>query len=255
MRGARGSGHHGGVTDLSAAVRARLLEGGDSPLPSLTREELIVLGDDPVLRHSHDELWWSGLDEGAQALVRETAMRGLVARGLLVPKGQGLDISEDARIVLQVRRGPSTVVVAREPADQPGREVVEDGPPAPEVSVLGIDLAEGERSAYVFGSHVSGIASHRLLSPERGTNALAGWLLRPPPAGLPVVARTLEVLRPHSSGEGVEVSRVLLMTDGSSAHVSDVAEDGSVLSPELPEPKDNDAVRTWVGELLDARAG
>lgn len=243
----------GSVTDLAEAVRTRLLDsGGDALLPPLTREELIVLGDDPVLRHSHDELWWEGLDEGRRDLVREVALRALVARGLLVPDAEGdLEIDVEARIVLQARRGPSTVLVAREPAEQPGGALPDGDAPRPELAVLGVDLAEGVRSGYVVSTYVSSILSARLVSPETAGRLLTGWLLRPAPEGREVVGRTLEVLRPQSGGDGVETARAMLVTDGSVVHVSEVTAEGT---PAAPAQLDGAALYAWVERQLAAYA-
>lgn len=239
------------MTDLVAAVRSRLQDTGSYDLPSLTREELVVLGDDPVLRHSHDELWWAGLDERAQQLVRETALRSLIAHQLLVVDSDGdLALSEDVHIVLQARRGPSVVVMAREPTEQPGG-VVEDDRPRPELSILGIDLVEGERSAFVLCGHVAAIASHRLAAPALAAEALTSFLLHPPADGEPVVGRAVEVLRPGVDGTA-EVSRALLVTDGRGAHLSQLDATGTPGPGVQLEPGQ---VHTWVRELLAVGPG
>ncbi len=133
-------------------------------LPTLTREELIALADVALLGHSGDAEWWATLTSGEQAAVARTAQRSLVARGLLVPTGDGrsLEPVEQVRTVLRSRSAPDWLVVARDVEPDTGGRFVASG--LPEAAVL--------------SGRVDGLYLHEQRDPAAARRRVAEWVLR-----------------------------------------------------------------------------
>jgi len=236
------------VTDHAdlATMAARLVgERGDSQLVSLTREELAGVGDDPVLGHAADTVWWDGLTAREQALVLETAQRGLVARNLLVPDGGSeLVVVDEVRVVLAARRAPSRVLVLTDPAvrssDGSGLQLV----------LLGLPVDAGAPPAYVVSVRVEGVYLHRLVVAELAPDVAVDWLLRPPDEASPDdevdVGRTVEVLQVDDADHDVVRRRAVLVGRGGAWALSEIS-DGA---PGEASPVDATVLRAWLVDRL-----
>jgi hypothetical protein len=211
---------------------------GDRQLVSLTREELYGVGDDPVLGHAADVVWWDGLSEREQALVLETAQRGLVARNLLVPDGAGeLVAADEVRVVLAARRAPSTIVVLTDPAVRSS-----DGSGL-QLALLGLPAEAGAPYAFLVSMRIEGVYLHRLVVADRAPDVAVDWLLRAPEEdatedGLDV-GRTIELL--GVTGEASR-ERAVLVGRGGAWALSEVS-DGV---PGEATPVDAAALRDWL---------
>lgn len=242
------------MSDLSQAVLDLLGAAGDARLPSLTRDELFALGDEPALAHGEDERWWAALDTPSRSLVAETAQRGLIARNLVVATegDPPLVVADSVQVVLRARHSPAWLVVLGEPG-------ADEGVPAVQVALLGIDLAAHETSAVLIQTRLVGIWAHRLTRPDVAVDAAVSWLLRPPLPGQDVVGRTVEVLLPAAApGSGTTDVRAVVMTNGAEAVLAGFGSDAGPEEPaEPPEPRPLDAggLRRWlvnaVGSLAD----
>jgi hypothetical protein len=227
--------------DLAETVARLTGATGDRQLVSLTREELYGVGDDPVLGHAADLVWWDGLTEREQALVLETAQRGLVARNLLVPDGEGeLVTTDEVRVVLAARRAPSRILVLTDPAVRSS-----DGSGL-QLALFGLPVEAGAPYAFLASMRVEGVYLHRLVTAEAAPGVAVDWLLRSPdePASDDTVdvGRTIEVLRP--SDEAVETARerAVLVGRGGAWALSEI-HDGA---PGEASPADVETLHAWL---------
>jgi hypothetical protein len=251
------------VSSFQEVVLRLLAAGPEGRLPALTREELFALGDRPVLAHGGDLAWWTGLDAPTRQVVVDTAQRGLVARRLLVggdPPGPALVAAEEVQVVLRARREPSWIMVLGEPA-QSGRP--SDGDPSDEgqargpgyqVALTGIDLGSSPGAAVLISARVEGIYVNRLATPVVAFDEAVEWLLRPVPAELVRVGRTVEVLPPRLDderpGQGV---RAMVLRAGQDWAWSRVDPQGSAGAAQPPVPA---AVRSFlVAAVSDLTSG
>lgn len=228
-------------------VTARLTgAAGDRQLASLTREELYGVGDDPVLGHAADLVWWDGLTEREQALVLETAQRGLVARNLLVPDGSAeLVAADEVRVVLAARRAPSRILVLTDPAVRSS-----DGS-ALQLALFGLPVEAGAPYAYLASMRIEGVYLHRLVTAEIAPDLAVEWLLRAPDepvSGDPVdVGRTIEILRPGDTDVDAARHRAVLVGRGGAWALSEVR-DGA---PDEASPADAETLREWLVSRAD----
>ncbi|HEX2892610.1 MAG TPA: hypothetical protein VHO29_01235 [Marmoricola sp.] len=227
--------------DLAAATARLTGETGDRQLVSLTREELYGVGDDPVLGHAADVVWWDALTDREQGLVLETAQRGLVARNLLVPDGEGeLVAADEVRVVLAARKAPSRIVVLTDPAVRSSDGV------GLQVAVLGLPVPEGAPYAFVVSVRIEGVYLHRLVTAEHAPEVAAEWLLRAPADEPGEAGRTVEVLDPGSVDTVAARHRAVVVGRDGAWALSEVV-DGT---PGEPDPVDGAALRTWLAARM-----
>jgi hypothetical protein len=164
------------------------LHTGAVALPTLTREELAVLDADPILRDATEDQAWADLPASVRDVVRDSVLRGLLARELAVPGQDGLVLDDTITLVLGVRAEPAFIVVA----DEPGSELRHP------LRGYGIDLSDHHHDAVLLEFAADGLHRHLLTTLADAALRLASWALSPP-EGSDVVARSLEVLEPTGS--------------------------------------------------------
>ena len=169
----------------------------------------------------------------------QTAQRGLVARNLLTanPAGDGLVVDPRLLVTLRARREPSWLAVLGEPQTEV------------QLAFHGIDLTEHHTDAAVVCARIEGVFLNRLLLAESVAATMVEWLLRPPPAdAAEPTGRTVEVLTPRELAEAGATRRLIVMTDGAEAVVSEV--DPGTEAPGPPQPVGPEALAERLGQLL-----
>lgn len=233
--------------DAAMAARSILGETGDVQLASLTREELRGLGDDALVANAADTLWWDGLAEREQELVLETAQRGLLARNLLAPDGQGeLVATDEVKVVLAARTAPDWILVLAEPA----AEHDSDGAPL-QLALLALPTPSGRPPAVLVTARLEGIYLHRLVTTDSAYRVAADWLLRAAPEVEAEIGRTVEVLAPREngsadSGRGLHTTRALVVGRGQARLLAEVV--GG--EPGEPALIDLDTLADWVRQQV-----
>jgi hypothetical protein len=233
--------------DLAESTGRLVGESGDRQLASLTREELYGVGDDPVLGHAADVVWWDDLTEREQGLVLETAQRGLAARNLLVPDGDGeLVAADEVRVVLAARRAPSRIVVLTDPAVR-----TSDGPGL-QLALLGLPVVEAAPYAFLVSLRIEGVYLHRLVTAAAAPGVATEWLLRSPDGTLADedetagAGRTIEVLDPGDADTDAARHRAIVVGRGGAWALSEVV-DGA---PGEPIPIDGAGLRSWLADRI-----
>jgi hypothetical protein len=207
---------------------------GELRLPALTTDELAALGglDAWPLVDAGALDWWRGLSEDARSAVEASALRGMIARGLLrqdgVDAGQvTLEPSPELAILLTARRRPSFVAVCTEvDGDQMRLYGAADEESGPRCVVLEL---------------VSGLLrDYRLWSPHHAPAALASWACAAPEDAAHEAVRTLDFVTPGAGGP--TRSRFSVMATATRVLVSEPDESGT-LGPPAPTAPDHMATR------------
>jgi hypothetical protein len=213
-----------------AAAVARLLDeladAGQLRLPTLTADELAALGglEARPLVDAESLDWWQGLSEDARRAVEASALRGLVARGLLAPGREGAEAGRVAltpapelAILLAAQRGPNFVGV--------GVEV-----DRPVLRLFGVaDEASGLRC--VVSERVTGMLHDYVLwSPHHAPTALAAWACAPPQDSGQEAVRTLDLVTPGAGGP--TRTRFSVMATATGGLLSEPDAGGTLRSPE-----------------------
>jgi hypothetical protein len=178
-------------------------------LPRLTREELFALGDEPVLADVEDQTWWDGIGEESRSELVTAAQRGLVARDLVRPNGDTLDLDGRLTLILGARRAPAWIAVASGTT---------------RLRAYGLDMAEGP---YALLEHrpVPGVANFVGMRLEAAVEAMAAFLLRAPEDGEEATGRRLEIMHPQPAGD---THRRALVVGSRRASMAPVGPDGGV---------------------------
>jgi hypothetical protein len=229
---------------------------GRVELPTLSRDELAALGalDSGPLRDAGELAWWLDMSEEVRTAVTVAALRGLGARGLVnldQPPSDSTDVVQvptapELGAILASRAQPAFVAVGGDPeAGQPGR-----------LRLYGI-LEEGRGVRCVLTELVEDSALHRfaLCSSHRALGDLAEWACataatidengRTHP-----MARTLEVVRPSSTGPAE--TRLLVLVGTDAVAVAEVGDDDQPGEPAVISAED---LRDRLERLLPAWPG
>lgn len=192
-------------------------------LPNLTDDELAALGDDPLLRDAAADKARAAMPAEVQQAVARSAMRGLLARGLLTPAGDGFDLSTATSLILRTRHTPLRLMVVQDIA-------VDSEPTKPPLIAHGIDGGSdgptGVLDGFVVDTCLDGVHSFRLTTVTEALDLLALWLLRPTDE-ISCGTRSLEVLVPGPEGE-VTARRWIADVEGDEPEIAAVSPDGAM---------------------------
>lgn len=237
-----------GSAPWAAALLEQLAAEGGVALPALTREELAVMGalDSAAVQDPDEQRWWSDLSDDARRAVNVTALRGLMARGLLSLTAQRMPDGDDRIwvpaapqlvLTLTARRHPAFVAV--------GHEQGAGHPNGLRLYGVAID-ANGVRGVVVERVEDSSLHRFALCPPADAADLLAGWAAVPPAADEedrpgPRV-RQVEVVRGDT-----EAVRLLVLVEAEAMAVADLGDDGE---PDEPQPATADTLRARLRALL-----
>lgn len=200
------------------------------PLPSLTPEELAVTGalEASPLRDTAQIEFWNGLSEEARRTASAAALRSLGARQLIDLGQRGerdvsgtvlLNTRPELGLILAARRQPSFVAVGSEPRQ----------------GLIGfvrlygvIDERRKQNIVLLERATPNGIHEFALCMPAKAASELSQWACGPRMQSNDVAAeaalRTIEIIRPSTSGPARQRLAVLVTADATT--VTDFDERG-----------------------------
>ncbi|MBO0681892.1 MAG: hypothetical protein J2P45_01950 [Candidatus Dormibacteraeota bacterium] len=235
----------------AAALLGQVAESGRVQLTVLTREELAALGslDACVLQDEVELGWWNGLAPDVRRGVTVTALRGLIARGLLDPHAIRTSDSDDAvevhaaphlAFALLGRRQTDAVVAGSEPAER-------------RIGSLRLYRMVGDsdvRPLFLLETVKDSSLHHfRLCNGPGAAAELASWALAQPqedPGARERVPRLLEVIL--VGADQPRVARVELSVESDSSIVVEAMQEGS----RTRERKTLEEARSWLSSLLNS---
>lgn len=193
-------------------------------LPSLTREELAATGSleaSPLGDVSEFE-YWNGLDAGARQAATVAALRSLAARGLVdLQRGEpdpgggvSVNTAPELGVILAARRQPAYIAVGSEPRQKLFGFVRLYGI-LDHVRKLNLVLLER--------ASPEGIHQFALCRPAIAAGEVSRWACGP---ATEATVRTVEVIRPSTSGPQRQRLAVVVSADG--AEVADFDDEGEL---------------------------
>jgi hypothetical protein len=222
------SSHQNGDSARVVHLLEALVEAGELRLPTLTTEELAAVGalDASPLRDARALQWWSGLSEEVRVALQASALRGLIARGLLRGAADdekadrvNLPTAPELAVLLTTRRQPSWLAVCMEVNDKDN----------PVTRLYGAaDEVQGLRCVLVEREGI-GLHEFELWSPARSSELLAEWACAAPSHQGEEAIKTLEFILPSDQGPVRE--RLSVMTTAERSLLSEVDASGKLGVP------------------------